>query len=44
MATRSKARTAFARSNTWIMGSIYTRGLDVSVRLFCVLLLRVTLG
>jgi hypothetical protein len=34
--TRSKAWTVFARSNTGIVGSNPTRGMDVCVRLFCV--------
>jgi hypothetical protein len=33
---RSKAWTAFACSNTGIMGSYPTRSMDVCVRLFCV--------
>jgi hypothetical protein len=36
VAARSKARTVFARSNTEIVGSNPTRGMDVCVRLFCV--------
>jgi hypothetical protein len=32
--TRSKARTVFARSNTVIVVSNPTRGMDVCVRLF----------
>jgi hypothetical protein len=35
VAERSKARTVFARSNTGIVGSNPTRGMDVCVRLFC---------
>jgi hypothetical protein len=35
-AMRSKAWTAFARSNTGIMGSNPTQGMDVCLRLFCV--------
>jgi hypothetical protein len=40
VASRSKARTIFVRSNTGIMGSNPTRGMDVCVRLFrvCVVL------
>jgi hypothetical protein len=34
---RSKARTVFARSNAGIVVSNPTQGMDVSVRLFCVL-------
>jgi hypothetical protein len=34
--TWSKALTVFARSNTGILGSNPTRGMDVCVRLFCV--------
>jgi hypothetical protein len=34
--TRSKAWTAFARSNAGIMGSNPTQSMDVYVRLFCV--------
>jgi hypothetical protein len=37
MAARSEARTV-ARSNTGIMGSNPTQGMDVCVRLFCVCL------
>jgi hypothetical protein len=33
---RSKAWTVFARSNTGIVGSNPTQGMDVCVRLFCV--------
>jgi hypothetical protein len=36
VAAPSKARTVFARSNTGIVGSNPIRGMDVSVRLFCV--------
>jgi hypothetical protein len=36
VASRSKAPTVFARSNTAIVGSNLTQGLDVCVRLFCV--------
>jgi hypothetical protein len=36
VAARSKAWTVFARSNTGIVGSNPTRGMDVCVRLFCV--------
>jgi hypothetical protein len=36
VATQSKARTAFARSHTEIVGSNPTGGMDVCVRLFCV--------
>jgi hypothetical protein len=36
VATRSKAWTVFARSNTGIVGSNLTRGMNVCVRLFCV--------
>jgi hypothetical protein len=36
VAARPKAWTVFARSNTGIMGSNLTRGIDVCVRLFCV--------
>jgi hypothetical protein len=36
LTARSKAWTAFARSNTGIVGSNPTRGMDVCVRLFCV--------
>jgi hypothetical protein len=32
---KSEAWTVFARSNTWIVGSNPTRGMDVYVRLFC---------
>jgi hypothetical protein len=35
-AARSKTWTVFARSNTGVMGSNPTRGMDVCVRLFCV--------
>jgi hypothetical protein len=35
-ATQSKAWTVFARSNTGILGSNPTRGMDVCARLFCV--------
>jgi hypothetical protein len=38
VATRSKAWTVFARSNAGIVGSNPTRGMDVCVRLFCVVL------
>jgi hypothetical protein len=34
--SRSKARTVSTRSNTEIMGSNPTGGMDVCVRLFCV--------
>jgi hypothetical protein len=43
VAALSKAWTAFARSNTGIMGSNPTRGMDVCVRLFCVCLVWVAL-
>jgi hypothetical protein len=33
-AARSKARTVFARSNTVIVGSNSTQGMDVCMRLF----------
>jgi hypothetical protein len=33
---RSKARPVFVRSNTGVVGSNLTRGMDVCVRLFCV--------
>jgi hypothetical protein len=36
VAARSKAWTVFARSNTGIVGSNPTRGMDVCVRSFCV--------
>jgi hypothetical protein len=36
VASRSKAWTVFARSNTWIVGSNPTRGMDVCVLLFSV--------
>jgi hypothetical protein len=36
VAARSKAWTVFARSNTGIVGSNLTRGMDVCVRVFCV--------
>jgi hypothetical protein len=36
VAARSKAWTAFARSNAGIVGSKPTRGMNVCVRLFCV--------
>jgi hypothetical protein len=36
VAARSEAGTVFARSNTGVVGSNSTRGMDVSVRLFCV--------
>jgi hypothetical protein len=36
VAERSKAWTLFARSNSRIVGSNATQGMDVSVRLFCV--------
>jgi hypothetical protein len=36
VATRSKARNVFARSNTGIVDSNPTQGMDVFVRLFCV--------
>jgi hypothetical protein len=36
VAARSKAWTVFARSNTGIVGSNLTHGMDVCVRLFCV--------
>jgi hypothetical protein len=35
VAARSKAWTVFARSNTGIVGFNPTRGMDISVRLFC---------
>jgi hypothetical protein len=35
---RSKTWTVFARSNTVIVGSSPTRGMDVCVRLFCFVL------
>jgi hypothetical protein len=35
VAAQSKAWTVFARSNTGIMGSNPTWGMDVCVRLFC---------
>jgi hypothetical protein len=40
VAARSKACTVFGHSNTWIVGSNLTRGMDVCVRLFrdCVVL------
>jgi hypothetical protein len=37
VAARSKAWTVFARSNIGIVGSDPTQGMDVCVRLFCVL-------
>jgi hypothetical protein len=36
VAVRSKEWTVFAHSNTGIVGSNPTRGMDVCVRLFCV--------
>jgi hypothetical protein len=36
VAARSQAWTVFVRSNTVIVGSNPTRGMDVCVRLFCV--------
>jgi hypothetical protein len=36
VSARSKAWTVFARSNTRLVGSNPTRGMDVCVRLFCV--------
>jgi hypothetical protein len=36
VAARSKARTVFALSNTGLMGSKPTQGMNVCVRLFCV--------
>jgi hypothetical protein len=36
VATRSKALTVFVRTNTGIVGLNLTRGIDDSVRLFCV--------
>jgi hypothetical protein len=36
VAARFKAWTVFARSNTGVVGSNATRGIDVCVRLFCV--------
>jgi hypothetical protein len=36
VAAQSKAWTVFALSNTGIVGSKPTRGIDVCVRLFCV--------
>jgi hypothetical protein len=36
MSARYKARTVFVRSNTGIVGSSPTQGMDVCVRLFCV--------
>jgi hypothetical protein len=36
LAARSKAWTVFARSNTGVIGSNPTRGMDVCVRVFCV--------
>jgi hypothetical protein len=36
VAARTKARTVFAHSNTWIVGSNPAEGMDVSVRFFCV--------
>jgi hypothetical protein len=36
VAVGAKARTVFARSNTGIVGSNATQGMDVCVRLFCV--------
>jgi hypothetical protein len=36
VAARSNTRTVFARSNTGIVGSNATQGIDVYVRLFCV--------
>jgi hypothetical protein len=35
VAARSKAWTVFARSDTGVMGSNPTRGMDICVRLFC---------
>jgi hypothetical protein len=36
VATRSKTRTVFARSNAGIVGSNLNEGMDVGVHLFCV--------
>jgi hypothetical protein len=36
VAARSNALTVFPRSNTGVVGSKPTRGMDVCVRLFCV--------
>jgi hypothetical protein len=36
VAVQSKTCTVFARSNTWIMGSNPTWGMEVSMLLFCV--------
>jgi hypothetical protein len=36
VAVRSKARNVFARSNTGIVGSNSTKGMDVCVHIFCV--------
>jgi hypothetical protein len=36
LAERSEARTVFGRSNTGIVGSNPTRGMDVCPRFFCV--------
>jgi hypothetical protein len=35
VAARSKARTVFARSNTGIVGSNPTQGMDACLHLFC---------
>jgi hypothetical protein len=41
----AKARTVFTRSNTGVIGSNCTRGMDIRVRLFCVfVVLRVGSG
>jgi hypothetical protein len=44
VAARSEAWTVFARSNTGIVGSNPTRGMDVYVRLFCVVLFCVSVA
>jgi hypothetical protein len=43
-AARSKAGTVFVRSNTGVMGSNPTRGMDVCVRLFYVFVVYVGSG
>jgi hypothetical protein len=40
VAARSETCTVFARSNSGIMGSNPTQGVDVYVRLFCVYVIR----
>jgi hypothetical protein len=36
VAAQPKAWTVFARSNTGVVGSNHTRGMDVCLRLFCI--------